>query len=133
MNGWQRLWVLASFLLGVGTAVMCYGSMKTESGLTTSYKTDLVMRDMEIENIKRRDAGVKSTNKYEQSDRTVAEVEASINKVTERYRQDLEQLPANQLKHVSLYLGGWLGACAFIYLVGMMLNWVYRGFRPKAV
>lgn len=133
MNGWQRLWVLVSFLLGVGTAVIGYGSMETESELTTWYKADLVMRDMEIENIKRRDAGIKSTNKYEQSDHTVPEVEAIIKKVTERYRQDLEQLPAKQLKHGATYLGGWLGACAFIYLAGMMLNWVYRGFRPKVV
>jgi hypothetical protein len=105
--------------------------METESELTTWYNADLTGRQIEIENIKRKEAGIKPTNSYEDSNHTVGEVENIIKKVNERYRQDVEHLPSQQQKHVLTYAGAWLGICAGMYIIGLMLNWIYRGFRPK--
>ncbi|WP_413705308.1 hypothetical protein [Pseudomonas sp. Pseusp16] len=131
MNGWQRLWVLVSFILGIATMILGYSNMETENGLTTGYKVDLAMRQMEIENIRDKETGHKPANIYEDSRHTIGEVEDIIKKVGERYQKDIEELPAKQLKHVLTYLGAWLGICIGMYIVGLMLNWVYRGFRPK--
>ena len=130
MNGWQRLWVMVSFVLGIATMILGYSSMETESELTTWYEADLTVRRMEIASIKRKEAGFKPTNSYEDSRHTIGEVEDFIKERNERYHQDLGQLPSQQRKHVLMYAGAWLGICAGMYIIGLMLNWVYRGFRP---
>lgn len=130
-NGWQRLWVFVCLLLGVGTAVLCYGSMSTESELTSWHNAQLTILNMEVDKIKRKDAGIKPMNVYEDSYRTVPEVEAMIKKENEKYAIDLENLPARQLWHSLTYLGLWAGICLSLYILGGLLNWVYRGFRPK--
>jgi hypothetical protein len=130
MNGWQRLWVLVSFVLGIATVILCYSYMEKESELTRWYKADLTIREMEIENIKRKAAGIKPINEYADSNHTVGEVEDIIKKRSERYRHDVEQLPSQQLKQVLAYAGAWLVICIGMYIIGSMLGWVYRGFRP---
>lgn len=133
MNGWQRLWVLMSFLLGVGTVIMGYGSMETESELTNWYKAERDMRTGEILSIYHKAMGIKPLNAYDTPSHTVAELQGMIKQLDVDHQQNIERLPSKQLRHASIYLVIWLGTCVSIYLAGMMLNWVYRGFRPKVV
>jgi hypothetical protein len=143
MNGWQRLWVFVSFVLGVATVVLGYRTMETESELTRWYKADLTARQIAFEETKSKEPVfnnfeitnpamedlIKNINKRFKKD--IAEIEGAIKRVSELYRQDLEQLPEKQLKHVLTYAGAWLVICIVIYIIGSMLGWVYRGFRPK--
>ena len=131
MNGWQRLWVLVSLVLGIATVVGGYKNMTMESDLTERYESSITVREGEIESIKRREAGIKPINRYDESARSVGEVENSIGELSGRYRQDLEQLPAKQLRHSLAYLGAWLGMCIGMYVIGFMLSWVYRGFKSS--
>ena len=98
LNGWQRLWVMVSFLLGVGTVIVIFNTIETESHLTTGNKVDHAIYDMEIDNIQQRDAGIKPRNIYEQSSRTVAQVEERIKDTDRQYKQDLRDLPAKQFE-----------------------------------
>jgi hypothetical protein len=145
MSGWQRLWVLVSFILGIATIVFGYSSMETERELTTWYYADLTARQIALEEIKSKKPGVFNfeianpaldgmiKNIDERFKKDVAEKEKAIKKVSERYRQDLEQLPEKQLKHVLTYAGTWLGTIIVLCIIGSMLGWVYRGFRAKKV
>ncbi|WP_448124788.1 hypothetical protein [Pseudomonas veronii] len=132
LNGWQRLWVMVSFLLGVGTVIVIFNTIETESHLTTGNKVDHAIYDMEIDNIQQRDAGIKPRNIYEQSSRTVAQVEERIKDTDRQYKQDLRDLPAKQFTHIAIWTGVWLGTCVSLYVMGWLIGWVIRGFRPKA-
>ncbi len=132
LNGWQRLWVLLSFLLGMGTVIVVFNTIETESHLTTWYKADQVIQEMEMENVKNRDAGIKPRSTYQQSSQTLAQVEKRIKDIDQRHIQDLKELPAKQFMHVAIWAGVWLGACVSLYVMGWLIGWVIRGFRPKA-
>lgn len=131
MNGWQRMWVLVSLILGVGTAVLCYGSMQTEHELTEQYNAQLTVYEMVGNSIDRKEAGIKPLNIYDNPTHTRLEVAITLRTAAVKYRQELEALPETQRKHILTYAGIWLGICAGMYFLGSMLNWVYRGFRPK--
>ena len=118
-----------SLVLGIATVAWGYKNMKTESELTKWHDANITVLEGEIESIKRREAGIKPINRYDESARSVGEVENSIRELSGRYRQDLEQLPTKQLRHSLAYLGAWLGTCLGMYVIGFMLNWVYRGFK----
>lgn len=132
LNGWQRLWVMVSFLLGVGTVIIVFNTIETESHLMTRYKVDLALHGMEIDAIQQRDAGIKPRNVYEHSSRTVAQVEERIKDTDRQYKQDLQELPAKQFTHIAIWAGVWLGTCISLYVMGWLIGWVIRGFRPKA-
>lgn len=133
LNGWQRLWVLVSFLLGVVTTVLIVDGIETESQLTTWYKADKVMQSMEIEHIQKREAGIEPRSIYDTSDKTVAQVDERRKETDQRYQRDLMDLPGNQFKHVVTGIGIWLGMCVSLYVMGWVIGWVIRGFRPNAV
>jgi len=132
LNGWQRLWVMVSFLLGVGTVIVVFKTIETESHLTIGYKADNAIHGMEIENIQQRDAGIKPLNVYEHSSRTVAQVEEQIKDTALQYKQDLQELPAKQFMHVAIWVSVWLGTCVSLYVMGWLIGWVIQGFRAKA-
>lgn len=131
LNGWQRLWVLVSFLLGVGVVIVIFNTIETENYLMTRYKVDLALHDMEIDTIQQRDAGIKTRNVYEHSSRTVAQVEERIKDTDRQYKQDLQELPVKQFMHITIWVGVWLGTCTSLYGMGWLIGWVIRGFRPK--
>ena len=97
LNGWQRLWVLLSFLLGMGTVIVVFNTIETESHLTTWYKADQVIQEMEMENVKNRDAGIKPRSTYQQSSQTLAQVEKRIKDIDQRHIQDLKAVSYTHL------------------------------------
>ena len=133
LNGWQRLWVLVSFLLGAVAIALIVDSIETESQLTTWYKAEKAMQSMEIEHIQNREAGIEPRSIYETSDKTLAQRDERSKETEQRYQLDLLGLPGKQFKHVATGVGIWLGICASLYVMGWLIGWVYRGFRPKAV
>lgn len=133
LNGWQRLWVLVSCLLGAVAAVLIVDGIETERQLTTWYKADKVMQSMEIEHIQKKDAGIEPRSIYDTSDKTVAEVDERSKETDQRYQRDLLDLPGKQFKHVATGIGIWLGLCVSLYVMGWLIGWVIRGFRPNAV
>ncbi|WP_397454685.1 hypothetical protein AB3472_20095 [Pseudomonas lurida] len=132
LNGWQRLWVIVGFLLAVGAVIVAFNAIETESHLMDGNKLDHAVHDMEIDTIQQRNAGIKPRNIYEQSSRTVAQAEERIRDIDWKYKQDLQELPAKQFTHIAILAGVWLGTCVSLYVMGWLIGWVIRGFRPKA-
>lgn len=132
LNGWQRLWVLVSCLLGVVAVVLIADTMETENQITTWYQADKAMQSMEIERIQKREAGIEPRSIYDTSDLTVAQVDKRSKETDQRYQRNLLDLPGKQFKHVATGVGIWLSICVSFYVTGWLIGWVYRGFRPKA-
>lgn len=103
-----------------------------ESHLMDGNKLDHAVHDMEIDTIQQRDAGIKPRNIYDKSSRTVAQAEERIRDIDRKYKQDLQELPAKQFTHIAILAGVWLGTCVSLYVMGWLIGWVIRGFRPKA-
>lgn len=112
LNGWQRLWAVASIVTGLAFILVGWTHIPTEeseasvfysqptSGVTFHFKGGGVM----------------------DSD-------------TDRARQyvgDMDDLIYRQAWYAGTLIAIWIGSCAALYGMGWLIGWVTRGFRHKA-
>ncbi|NWB49545.1 hypothetical protein [Pseudomonas gingeri] len=133
MGGWQRLWVLVSFLLAIGAVVLGFHNMETESELDAWHDARRGEYVSEINNLQRKATGTKPLNISGDSKRTIDELWGRVTILDSHYQQDIEELSARQIRHVSIYLAAWVAICIGLYAIGWLTAWVVRGFRSKAV
>jgi hypothetical protein len=113
MNGWQRLWILASLVIGLGFAFVGWQNIPTaereatEHTLASAYAPEF-----------------KLPSKYT--------VEFD-NREYQRYNEYKDDLVYRQLAYVGTMIAIWIGACAVLYATGFGCGWVYRGFRTKTL
>lgn len=109
MNEWQRLWVVASLMIGLGFVFIGWQNIPTEESEATAYSAT-------------------SGFVVHFTDGT-----SSNDVAAQKYVDDKDDLIYRQLGYAGTMLAIWVGTCAVLYAIGYGCGWVYRGFRPKTV
>jgi hypothetical protein len=113
MNGWQRLWVVASLVIGLGFAFVGWQNIPTEEREAAEhFRVSTIALEFKLP-----------------SQYTVE----SDKREYERYEEFKDDLIYRQLEYIGTMLAIWAGVCAVLYAIGYGCGWVYRGFRPKTV
>lgn len=136
LNGWQRLWVVASLLLlilfsGIGALLWpAYGSIKEskeiEAELTTEAQQQIAKDGQPV------DVQVEMPDGYIMKLKPGIETKKSTLAVLEYMSLLNTRLAHARVLFALKALAVWLMACAAIYLSGWSVGWVRRGFKPDA-
>lgn len=133
LNGWQRLWMVTSLLIGIGIAVIVATHLPTEEnesaqhGFIVSSLNEQITRVLENKKI---------ATLHEMdiaAGRTVENINLRIALENYEYRIRAETLTSRQLQGIGWGFAFWLGISGALYLIGYAVKWIYRGFRPKVV
>ena len=132
LNGWQRLWVVTSLLIGIVIAVMVATHLPTEQdeaerhGYAIKGLKDQITRVVE----NKKNATMRELDLAD--GRTVENINLRIALENYEYRASTETLTTRQLQEIGYGLAFWLGISGTLYVIGYAVKWIYRGFRPKA-
>jgi hypothetical protein len=163
MNGWQRLWVLLTLLLGVGVVLAYLHGFPSSRGIDTSYantisklnedekwapfpdapptaqqKGKLTFDDLPEENSDKPKQGAFDDLIPKKSfDQLKEEARLKYDKLRQdarvKYDFELSELSKKRWENAVAAMAAWLLISFGLYGLGWMINWVYRGFRPKKV
>lgn len=124
MNGWQRLWTVVSVMAGL--CVMVYLSdsfMHPAETLRAVYDGEIVRLE---DTLKQVNTGTGSEQAVKQAEEAIAASKASYIKL-------MQELPKVVLGTFFVVALTSLLAGVGVFLAGMGIGWVYRGFRPLPV
>lgn len=130
MNGWQRMWVVVSLMMAIFVGVVSYNTIDTEDRLT--YPHSLKIKRLE-DDLKRltENAGNKPGPWNDFGNETVEDTKEQIQRENEIFSKELSQLPSERREHILTSLGVLVGFSVGLYVIGWLIGWIYRGFRPK--
>jgi hypothetical protein len=104
LNGWQRLWVVASLLYGLFVGYIILDGFPTRDHVISQFE----------EAVKDRDA---AWNNYDY--------------LKETFGANLEKLPTVQAINIAFGVAYWLGGSLLVYIGGWLVGWIIRGFRKQ--
>jgi hypothetical protein len=151
MNGWQRLWVLLATLYLVPVAIFTIPELPTESSIRREWAHDLlealrrhdlipgstsdyrreVFKDANDEEVIDKVRKAVSRMREEAKEKEFAVLENEIGTLEKQYQDRLSGLLLRQLGIIGMGVLFWLIPAIFLYLVGVGVGWVYRGFKER--
>lgn len=147
MNGWQRLWVLVTLLLGVGVVLAYLYGFPSSRGIDTSYANTISKLNEDEKWAPFPDAPPTAQQKGKLTfddlipkksfDQLKEEARLKYDKLRQdarvKYDSELSELSKKRWQNAVAAMAAWLLISFGLYGLGWMINWVYRGFRPKKV
>ena len=156
LNGWQRLWVLIAIIYLIPIAIITINSFPTKNQIYNKWyeylysiyyianeKTDnegFLLRS-QIKNLDQQqkiiflEASIRSKQHIDtgnEMDQIVYQnARQSIPDFRKTYEADLNELPSNQKEIITISLLIWIVPLVIVYIFGLILKWVYKGFKPK--
>jgi hypothetical protein len=131
LNGWQRLWVVTSLLIGIVIAVIIATHLPNEQdeaerhGYAIRNLNEQLARVIENKkNVNMRDVDIANG-------KTVENINLRIALENYEYSTSAETLTSRQFQNIGWGLAFWLGISGALYVIGYAVKWVYRGFRPN--
>lgn len=143
MNGWQRLWVLVTTLLGVGAVVAYIHDFPSSVRIDATYSNAISKANEAEQWDQFADAPPIGQKKGTFDDLIPKKSEAQLKEEARvkydkvrldarvKYDSELSELSKKRLRLTVVALVGWLLISSSLYGLGWMINWVYQGFRPK--
>lgn len=136
MNGWQRLWVVVSVITAIATTGFGVKEVSRSGDIQDYHDQMMISYHAKLGDLQHpnKDAvpGILYSARTNHL-RTVDEVKLAIQQVEDDYQEELNNLPLTQAKQIALLFAMWLGGCLSLYGIGLIIMWVYRGFRPRKV
>jgi len=130
MNGWQRLWVVVCILVAIPLMTMGELLIPSKETIIHKFEKDLTTERNILSSIK--EARLKHDTFIEDFiSATPQETEARILDLETRYKNELDSLWFDKFKIRGIIVAIWLAICIGLYSVGLVIGWIYRGFRPK--
>lgn len=137
LNGWQRLWVVGTVALGIFTIGFGVTNLETKSMLLDKYDFQIKEYRSQIEELKFRKDSPKPTRiideiLFEDNPTTkTEELKSKIVDLNNKLETELKTVTSTLFKNILVLFGLWLGTSVFTYMSGMIINWIYNGFRPS--
>lgn len=138
LNGWQRIWVVLSVIYFVIVVVFTYTVWPTESKIDNSWVYSLIdkTKDPNDYTYQIRDAYkdisdkelIKRINAKYSTNQDYKEI---LNEINLKYQGELQSLWKNQFRTTGIALVAWLLPIAIVYLLGLSVGWIYKGFKNK--
>jgi len=137
MNGWQRMWVfICVVLLIVMASFAATLNFPTAERIESYYAFDQYMYDTNLKCLEteaaRRNAGINLPVSACTLDDPLA-VKSKFAEDTARYEYRRDNLLTVQLQSMGWIIAGWVIVCVALYLLGLVLAWIVRGFRTKRI
>ena len=145
LNGWQRLWVLSSaiWLVIVGIFASTMIPKSSDYAKDRLYDTiDVVGKHLEKENpdVYYKGAWTTRTEDYadlkddEILDKLHSKYEDSVDftPIEREYRHKINGLRTDQLKTVGISFLVWGIPSLLVYILGVAVGWVFKGFQQPA-
>lgn len=132
LNGWQRLWVVTSLLIGIVIAVMVATHLPTEHEETERHGYAIKGLKDQITRVVENTKNATMRELDLADGRTVENINLRIALENYEYRTSVETLTSRQMQGIGYGLAFWLGISGALYVIGYAVKWIYRGFRPKA-
>ena len=134
LNGWQRLWLVASLLLAGLTVGFGFIAMPEEESVAHNSQFESALSDEAKTQIARPDDATGSTvgmpNGHQITLKAGIEAKRSTIAVAEYYSELQRQLAAKRQKFVVWLAVGWAAIAAASYAMGWAVRWIRRGFAP---
>jgi hypothetical protein len=137
LNGWQRLWVVVCVVWALVVTGFLLTGLKVRADvdrwheeITADYESKIV----ELQNPVKNKGERTHSFLYELNTRdfrTIDEVKSARRHVEADYIDQLENLHWFQAKQIGAAFAWWVFSGALVYGLGLTLNWVCQGFRPK--
>lgn len=135
MNGWQRLWILVTLLLGVylvGVFIYKYPSTVSIEASYTKAISAIAESERTWSEFKDATPPVLIKGKLNFDDVPLEKgYDQQRQEAREKYNSKLTELSSKRWVMASEMLVFWLLASLSLYGLGWMIVWVYQGFRPK--
>lgn len=129
LNGWQRLWVLGCFFLGVAIVPFGVNWFPSEAKLDETYQQRA--KDFKRLMVYKENPAL-MPNSFEMGQWKNASVQdlykASV-KDGQQYEDDLRSIKYVQAKFLGKLTLGWGLCCLALLLLGYFIAWVVNGFR----
>ncbi|WP_282410946.1 hypothetical protein [Pseudomonas sp. PS02303] len=121
LNGWQRLWAVVSVLAGLYTMVyLSDGYMHPTDNVKALYDSEIARLE---ETLKQVSTGSGSEQAVKQAEDAIAASKTSYVKL-------IQDIPKVAIWSFVVAAIASLAAGVGVFLAGMAVGWVYRGFRP---
>lgn len=141
-NGWQRLWLVVVAMYLVPVVFLTIDALPTASAYSTTRVLDTIEfagRQMESSKPGYTFEGSHAVREKYYSDLTDEQIiervhakfkdRIDFSKIESEYKRRLDNLYAEQIKVVGSSLLWWIIPSALLYLFGVAVAWVIRGFR----
>ena len=144
LNGWQRLWVVLSALYlvpVVGITVTMFPKQESlddsrvydSISAVVSYveKTEKARMSEGAYTIRSKHYGDLSNDQVIQRLHQKWDGKVDFTTIENEYKQKLEALPAERAKTAGIAFLAWLVPVIAVYMLGLAIGWVIRGFRRE--
>jgi hypothetical protein len=138
LNGWQRLWVVLGIIYFAVVVAFTFSVWPSESKIENSWVYSLIekTKDPNDYTYQIRDAYkdisdkelIRRINAKYSLNQDYKEIVSSINL---KYQGELQSLRKEQIKTTAMALIIWLLPVAIVYLLGLSIAWIYKGFKNK--
>lgn len=131
MNGWQRLWVVVCILVAIPLMTMGELLVPSKEAITQKFDKQLSLERKYLDEIKEKRFDTDPTNQFLFGGTALQDTEARILDLETRYKSELDSLWFDKFKIRGIFVLLLLAICIGLYSVGLVIGWIYRGFRPK--
>jgi heme/copper-type cytochrome/quinol oxidase subunit 2 len=139
LNGWQRLWVVISIIIFVVAVFFTFEHYPKKSEIYSTWANETIevvkkpgehsfLIRMAYKDYSDEELIEKLHEKYAEKN---ASTKVKFDEIDKKYKNDLDNLPSQQTKHILICLTVYLCLIICIYVFGWSVGWVYRGFKSK--
>ena len=123
--------------MGIYTIWFGLVTLDTKSSLMDKHERRVIEYRSQIEELKSRKDSNKPISKMNEflfgddPDTRIKELTSNIITLNNQLETDLKTVNSDLFQRSLMLFAFWLGVSITAYLSGVIINWVYRGFRPK--
>ena len=138
LNGWQRLWVvLSAIYLGI-VILFTWTSWPNKMQIESSWVYFMIDATKEpddyayqiceaYKDIPDRELIQRINAKYGEK----PEYKEKLKQINLRYQKEIQSLGKNRYKTMGIAFIAWVIPIGIIYLMGLVIGWIYKGFKEK--
>jgi len=103
----------------------------SKEAITQKFDKQLSLERKYLDEIKEKRFDTDPTNQFLFGGTALQDTEARILDLETRYKSELDSLWFDKFKIRGIFVLLLLAICIGLYSVGLVIGWIYRGFRPK--
>lgn len=132
MNGWRRIWVVCCAVLILAPVYVYQTYIPSDEKLNRDHQQWI---DRQLAEIKIIDEPVQGSNRLIREalmQTPVAERLADIEKTKAQHAEFMAKVSKQRPVTITQLAGAWLLACGVLYLLGVSIAWIIRGFGKRS-
>ncbi len=142
LNGWQRLWVVATAIYLIASVIVAFNIVPTEKDIYKSWSSEIISWAITNDEKLKNYSPYSIRNSYSDMDdkELVEKMQKKYIKenvfhkfdfeiINKRYKSEMDGLSSRQVQTVGSILFLWLASSMLVYILGWSISWMRRGFK----